>query len=483
MSRTAHWQFADLLDFETLLAGDAAQTDEALWTRDRAIAAATPLSQPGPKTRRETFRAWLNVRREQEGAGLPGASARAGWEALLAIAALVGLVLGASVCAAVLRYPGSEPVNVSVFLGATLGPQFVLPLVFAALCILLRVRVGARALGALVCWIGGLLNRLPGERRQRVQVAWAIIERRKEVYGSLAAWPFVTATQVFAVAFNAGVLASLLAHVPTHELRFGWQTTIEVSAEDVARAVPVFAAPWNWAPHAHPTAGQIIATRFAPGQSLATLPGTAARAWWPFLAYSVACYGLVFRAAILGFAMWRLRAGLRGLRFDHAEANALWRRLTGPLVVAPEPGAAPGAPPFIAPRSPALSLSGGTCFLLAAAEFPASDADLASALEKALGLRVSRTFRVKIDSRREDAAEIAAVATEAAHLSAVVVAVPAERDPIMAIGLFLRDVLKAAEKAEVIVWLVGASAERRKFWRDFLAIQRLPITVEVAPAL
>jgi hypothetical protein len=66
----------------------------------------------------------------------------------------------------------------------------------------------------------------------------------------------------------------------------------------------------------------------------------------------------------------------------------------------------------------------------------------------------------------------------------VVVAVPAERDPITAIALFLREVQRAAEKAEVLVWLTGASpgcADRRRFWRDFLAIQRLPVAVEFAP--
>ena len=475
MSRPAPWHFADLLDFETLLAGDAAQSDDALLARDRAI-------RIHSTERSAAFREWLDARRKQESSALPGEALRAGWDALLVLGALGGLLLGASVCAAVLRYPGSEPVNVSVFLGATLGPQFIVPLIFAALWWLLRVRVGARALGALVCWLGGLVRHLPGERRQRVQVALATIERRREIHGSLAMWPLAIATQVFAVAFNVGVLGALLAHVPTHELRFGWQTTLEVGAEEVASVVEAVAMPWQWAPFAHPTGEQIVATRFAPGQSLATLPGESARAWWPFLAYAVGCYGLVLRAAVLFFAAWRLRSGLRSLSFDHAEANALWRRLTGPLVVAPGPGAVLNVPADSQSHRAPSNFAGGACHLLAATECGASDEELAGRVEKAFGLRVGRTFRVKIDSRSEDAAQIAAVAGDAARLAAVVVAVPAERDPIVAIALFLREVVQAAAKAETIVWLVGeGGVERRRYWRDFAAIQRLPVAVELAP--
>ena len=120
--------------------------------------------------------------------------------------------------------------------------------------------------------------------------------------------------------------------------------------------------------------------------------------------------------------------------------------------------------------------------MLAAVECADSNEELAGRVEKALGYRVGQTSRVKIDSRAEDTAQIAQVADAALRLAAVVVAVPAERDPIMAIALFLREVVQAAAKAETIVWLVGeGTEERRKFWRDFVAIQRLPVAIEIAP--
>jgi hypothetical protein len=495
MPQSPRWHLADLLDFASLLGSDADRADEALRTRDReiferrfapcraALRDAVPSHRDGlPADRSGVFRQWLEARREQEGTGLPGETVRTGWEALVSITAIGGLVLGVGVCAAVLRYPGGEPVNVAVFLGAILGPQFVLPLTFGALWLLLRWRVGQPALSRALCWLGGAMRRLPGEQRVRVQSALAAMERRQEIYGSLGKWPVLIATQIFAVAFNVGALGALLAHVPTRELRFGWQTTLEVSSAQVAPVVALAAAPWRWAPHAHPTTEQIIATRFAPGDSLKTLPGEAARAWWPFLAYAIGCYGLLLRAAVLVFALWRLRSALGALRFDHAEANALWRRLTGPLVAAPGATAAlevPAASTSEATHAP----SGGAIWLLVAQDTATSDGALATAAGRAHGWLTVRTHRVKIDNRHAEAPLLTDLTTATPRPAAVVVAVPAERDPIMAIALFLREVQRVAEKVEVLVWLIGGSEDRRKYWRDFLAIQRLHIGVEFAPAL
>ena len=157
--------------------------------------------------------------------------------------------------------------------------------VFAAFWWLLHVRVVGSALGGSGRLPGQhRLRHLQGEQRQKAQVALARIERRREF---MVRWPCghsVIATQVFAVAFNLPACSARCWRTPTHELRFGWQTTLEVRAQGVAKAIEVVAAPWSWAPNAHPTPEQIVATRFAPGQSLATLPGESARAWWPFLA-------------------------------------------------------------------------------------------------------------------------------------------------------------------------------------------------------
>jgi hypothetical protein len=61
----------------------------------------------------------------------------------------------------------------------------------------------------------------------------------------------------------------------------------------------------------------------------------------------------------------------------------------------------------------------------------------------------------------------------------VVVALPAARDPIVAVALFLRALMRAAGPGvEVLLLLVGADAQRLQIWRRFAQIQGLALNVE-----
>ena len=451
------WSLADVIDFETLVSHDA---DEA---RDRRIA-----EQIGPLTdRRAVFHAWLTARRAENHAELPGEHFLTGWHTLLTLAVVAGLVLGGLIATPALLYHGDEPLNVVDFLACALGLQWALLL--GALLVWLMRRTSllpARwrplhaVTGALLVLFAAALRRLPGEQRLRLGAAFGRLDRRREIYGSLAVWPLLVCTQLFAVCFNVGVLGTLLWRVAGHDQRFGWQTTLQIRSEQAGALVSTIAAPWSWAPNAHPTVEQVIATRYAPHQSHATLPADAMRAWWPFLFYAVACYGLAVRAALLAFAALKLRAALRSLAFDHAEANALWRRLTGPLIASPtehEPASLAHASASPHPRS-------GPSIVLASHELTTAPAT---------------ALFVKIDQRHACASQLAAV--RAAAPADVAVVIPAERDPIVAITLFLAEVVAAAgEKGSVLVQLVGADAARVQLWRDFAARERLRVDVEAA---
>lgn len=451
------WSLADVIDFETLVSHDA---DEA---RDRRIAEKLdPLTD-----RRAVFRAWLDARRGEDHAELPGEHFLTGWHTLLTLAAVAGLVLGGLIAAPALLYHGQEPVNVVNFLAVALGLQWLLLLGALLASVLRRTsllparwRPVQAALSATMLLIGAGLRRLPGEQRLRLQAAFGRLDRRREIYGSLAVWPLLVCTQLFAVCFNIGVLTTLVWRVASHEQRFGWQTTLDVSSDRAAAIVKTFAAPWSWAPNAHPSADQIVATRYAPHQSHATLPADAMRAWWPFLFYAVACYGLAIRAALLAFTALKLRAALRSLAFDHAEANALWRRLAGPLIASSAGHEA--APLAHVPAS--LHPHGKPNIVLASHELAAAPAN---------------ALPVKIDQRHACAGQLAAV--RAAAPASVAVIIPAERDPIVAILLFLAEVVVAAgEKGRVLVQLSGADAARVQLWRDFAARERLRIDIEAA---
>lgn len=455
--RPAAWTLADLIDFETLVS----QTPDE--TRDRRIAEKlAPLTD-----RRAVFHAWLTARRAEDHAELPGEHFLTGWHTLLTLAVITGLVLGGAIATPALLYHGDEPLNVVDFLACALGLQWALLLGAALVWLLRRASIlPARwrplhaVTSALLVLFAAALRRLPGEQRLQLGALLGRLDRRREIYGSLAVWPLLLATQLFAVCFNVGVMLTLLWRVAGHDQRFGWQTTLDIRSEQAGALVQTVAAPWSWAPNAHPSTAQVIATRYAPHQSHATLPPDAMRAWWPFLFYAVACYGLAVRTALLTFAALKLRAALRSLAFDHAEANALWRRLAGPLISSPaghEPAQLPHA--STSPHS-----HPGPGIVLASHELTTAPAN---------------ALIVKIDQRHACAEQLAAV--RAAALSNVAVIIPAERDPIVAIMLFLADVVAAAgEKGSVLVQLAGATTERVQLWRDFAARERLRIDIDAA---
>ncbi len=505
MRRAVSWTLADVIDFEHFLTpessgrGDAALADRELFERKIA-----PRLSPTEITQRPAvFRAWLEARREGTPRPTPGECFTAGWQTLLALGLLGGLLLGGSVAGTLLAYPDPEPINAPLFFACTAGVQMAL-LLAGLLAWLGRRWLGSvfgdfaplrAVLGALLAAMGAALRRLPGERRDRVREALGVLDRRQEIYGALAQWPLLLITQLFAVAFNVAILATTLAiHLPFVELRFGWQSTYQLSPERMHGIVATVAAPWKWAvPGAHPTAAEVAASRYTHGQSAQSLPPDAARAWWPFLAWSVAIYGLLPRAVLLVLAATKLRRGLGSLRFDHAEANALWRRLTGPIVTARggEAVLSDGAP-AAAPSRAVPSVTAGECLAFVAQELALDEAALRGVLAERFGWQLRVAHPTPIDSRREAEPLLAELRAAASSLAGVAVVIPAERDPIVAIALFLREVEAAAgASAEVLVLLTGAPLaggfaavddERFGIWQRFKNIQRLRVGIERWPS-
>jgi hypothetical protein len=473
--RPADWTLADVVDFEHFLAAPDAD--------------ATGVGDPATQERRDVFRAWVDVQRERHARGLtPGERLRRGESMLSALAWLLGLVFGATLAGAWLAQGVREPVNAPLFWAATVGVQLLL-LALAAAGWLWRRSFGARVahaggglhgvLQALIAGAGGLLRRLPGERRDALRAALGRLALRRATYGALLAAPAVAVAQRFGVAFNVGLLFAMLAlHLPLVDLRFGWQSTYPISAEQMHRAVHWVATPWRWAlPQAQPTADNVAATRYGRGQEAHTLPADAARAWWPFLVLSVACYGLLVRAALLLFAKLAHRRALARLRFDHPEANALWRRLAGPLVSA-EGGRA--RLPELAHASAATSRHvTGACVALVAQELALDDDELRAALRQRFGWQLLAVHRVAIDDRTATATQMAELAALHPRPAALVVVAPASREPIVAVALFLRAAVDAAGPGtEVLVLLTAADAERLAIWQRFVQIQSLRVGVE-----
>lgn len=209
MKRSKSWEIADLIDFEYLLAGEAGITDETTSrpADERFQTKMLPaLQAAGNMSRPAVFRSWLDVQRDVGGQQLPGEHWKTASHWLVGLSILAGAGLGGSLTATLLLYHGDVPVNVPWFLACTLGVQMLLLFVAAVLWVLRMTtnflngfRPLRSLLGCFVWLMSAGLRKLSGEQRQRLQAIFARIARRREIYGSLATWPFVVVTQVFGV--------------------------------------------------------------------------------------------------------------------------------------------------------------------------------------------------------------------------------------------------------------------------------------------
>ena len=116
------------------------------------------------------------------------------------------------------------------------------------------------------------------------------------------------------------------------DVAFGWQSTLKTSPETVYQLVSSLAAPWSFLPQPHPTREDVLQSRFSYSEGIHSLSLPAMTSWWPFLFYATIFYGLLVRICLLLWCAVSLRAALRAFSFNHAGHNALFRRLSGPVI-------------------------------------------------------------------------------------------------------------------------------------------------------
>lgn len=488
MKRSKSWEIADLIDFEYLLAGEAGIRDETTSrpADKRFQTEMLPaLQAAGNMSRRVVFRSWLDVQRDIDGQPLPGEHWKTAWWVLVVLSIFAGAGLGGSMTATLLLYHGDVPVNVPWFLACTLGVQMLLLFVAAVLWVL-RMTTNLlddfRPLLAGFVWVTSAgLRKLSGEKRQHLQAIFARIARRREIYGSLATWPVVVVTQVFGVWFNLGILVVLIAHISVKDIEFGWQSSFVQSDEAAYRMAAGMAVPWKWfAPSPHPTLLEVTESHFRYKEEHSN------KSWWPFLCYSVACYGLLLRGGLLVFAFAKWRGAMRRLTFDHEGCPSLYRRLIGPTIRSQSDTAKLEIPSAMDTGSPRASSGDAFAMIATDIEIPADR--LTRYISDKYGWSLVATHKAQIDHPSGNATALSALAERAANLVSVIVVVPAERPPIKAIAIFLNRIAKAAgTKPELILLLVGrkeatgfaaVDKENLTYWQNFSAINNLRVSLE-----
>lgn len=338
--------FGDFLDIDRHLHLDpCAEKPVERLERDRRIGRA--LSGGGAATDQELLVAWKN---EVEAPAGPtaGTLVAAALRWTVGLLGLAGLLLGIGAATGLLRYEGDQPINVLFFLAAIVGVQILfLPLLLLALLFRGRLRRGRSLIGALAAFLFekalDALARAASTGREgaaaELRAELGRLQASNSFFRRVRPLLLFTVLQVFGVAFNTGVAATLLFFVLFTDLAFSWGTTLQVAPEQIHRLTTALALPWGeWLPQARPTLELVESTRFVRlngtyvSEARDVAAGLRAGGWWPFLMAATLTYGLLPRALALAFGCLLLRLEMRKAIARSLEVRALKERLRTPLV-------------------------------------------------------------------------------------------------------------------------------------------------------
>jgi len=335
--------FEDAIDIPAWLETDGARPLGERVQRDREIGVGLGAGSDAGRVRRW----WRRI--GERGDPLPGRRLHHARSWINLALALAGLVGGIGVALAAFRYDGTYPVNVVRLLAILVVPQVVLLalnlfLIPGRLPALRFVQDALSALnpGALAA---SLYRQLTGQPESRVFAWGAASSSGMRRYGK---WQMLVWSQIAAVAFNTGVIATAAMLIAFTDLAFGWSTTLGVESGTASRIFDAIAAPWAGVfPESVPDAALVEGSQFfrlegytGPADSRA-LTG-----WWSFSVLAVVTYGLLPRLAFLAFAGWRLRVATRNLLLQDPRVVALLDRMAAPALEtrSVRPGEASPAP-------------------------------------------------------------------------------------------------------------------------------------------
>ena len=356
------WHIQDLIDLEYFLEKDENTDDAVLSHRDRDIFLKDVLpnlkhNELLHKTDRKiAIRIWLESRRRMantsgEKHSLPGKIVVDILFLTSIFLLVVGTLTGMGLAFTLLKYEGSEPINVSTYLGIFVLLQIALIGLLVMLSLFRRFISSLRYL-SLIQWIFGTLltslfkkmtaraidstmGSLSAEKRNQFSTVTGMIKGHKRIYGSIFYWPLFMLTQLFGIGFNLGALGGSLLRIMGSDLAFGWQSTIQFSSRAVYLFVKTVALPWSFfisPPLAHPTFEQIHGSRMVLKEGIYHLTTPDLVSWWPFLLLAVCFYGFLPRVILLITGMIAEKSALSKLELDHAPCNRLLRRMSAPNV-------------------------------------------------------------------------------------------------------------------------------------------------------
>ena len=343
-TRLEKWSLSDVLAFEAAIARDADQPWDQLEKRDREIGEKAAKNGVNGSSNRALLRYWLNsVKKPSAEEDLPPHELfLESYRLATKLLTVVAIILGGSVALEFLRYQGVEPVNVSAFFGLFILLQMFFGLTTFGLFLLpssnakqLKLSAGLQLLRPILLGTARMIanfsaRSLSGAQRQNVLSLAGSIRSSFSLYGSLLRWKLFGSFQVIAIAFNLGALAVMLMVVSFSDRAFGWQTTLNVSADSIHSLIQLIALPWTWLWSegvGYPSLADIEGSRIVLKEGIRGLSSSHLVSWWPFLTLGLVAYGLLPRLLFLIWAGLKQNKALNMLDFRQASAQRIVERM------------------------------------------------------------------------------------------------------------------------------------------------------------
>jgi hypothetical protein len=492
------WQVKDLIDLEYFLNQTSAELPKTgspdTLSPDRRCYLSYEKSHKPPFPRRDLIKYWLDEKRKAnqkvfgETGRLPGDGYRETVGLLRSLVIITSLFSGAAIAWSVLSYGGTAPINIFTCLWVLIVPQFIL-LIFLGLSLILS-RLGlSESFRGIYPLISSLLLRLtrhaklagetslPADQRNRIYAMAGFIGRQKTLYGSVFFWPVFILAQVFGVCFNIGLLGATVLKLTITDLAFGWQSTLHPRPETVYRIVDAFSLPWSWVSFPHPTISQIQGSQMILKDGMIHLATPDLISWWPFLCYSILCYGLIPRLILMTTGIWQQNRALGRVSFSTNACDRLIQRMRTPQVRSSGQSYAsvhadvksplqPDKTVIPAVTRPDFALEPAIVFVPEDIDGPCSDEDLNERIAYILGLKVISRKRVNMEPSQDLAAFEAALSRTGVSLSEtrIVVLMEAWLPPIRETISWLNSLRNTVGKnTGLIVALIGKPADRMIF--------------------
>ncbi|MGI9446075.1 MAG: DUF2868 domain-containing protein, partial [Pirellulales bacterium] len=269
--------------------------------------------------------------------------------------------------------------------------------------------------------------------------------------------------------FGIGALLSILFHVTVFDLAFGWESTLSIGAEFMCFFANVISAPWAWLWAASvPSLEQVRESRFSYLAGMEAASVNATRSWWPFIVGSLMFYVVIPRFLLVVYASWKTSRRLSTLDFTRTQDIALIRRLSGPLFQTKESSRTGFLGEAAEIQSPTFAENGSWNLLLGEGILQSEDS-VRGKVEAVLYGKIKRVANVEVDYADGNEEVLQSLLQSE---DGVVVAMPADINPVDAIAVTLQSFSDASHSKDKVIILFGPE-QRQNLWRRWLREKQL----------